>query len=974
MALAEKPATGVALCVVLLAGTAAAAWHTVPYARGSGGFDSHSNAAWASHLECSVDGATGTVTLRGTAGCYPKVAGCFRAGAHFATLPEVCRPLTTQTLAMDEVASVSSSLLGAPTANRDRNLFPDILGCRPTRVHTDGRLVCVNPARKNQHNGEPWLTLYHGVAFQTAAAQPTCAAESEYLRGASAMVRGTCETCTNARCGAAEYRAGVCAGAINEFVCKPQAACGDGWYLRGATPTALGTCAPCSNAACAPGTYRGGSCAGSTDGYTCSACSNVDCASTGRYRTGTCAAGNDGYECNYQPSCKSEHFLEGATNTRRGTCTPCANTSCPAGQYRAGDCSVFTTDGFFCAPHRTCGTDEYLAGEGAFEPGQCAPCRHASCPDGHARNGTCGARTKGYTCTPVQPTCPAGEYLRGANATAVGVCTPCSNAECAAGMARSGACEGANDGFVCAVPATLAPHNGTGASAAIRALTEARQALADAGCQRNQTRAFANDTAVACTTLRLEFDTASVLYVAAVDSASASAMAMTGAVALEYDFDLPALQQRFADAGCTEGAPAQTRGAGDAVCGTLQFDIDTAGAIQRLRSEESATAAAAVTEAGSEGRGTPCVGGGAYTGAWLLCATGGECYKAKMQCDGGKPDCADGSDEDPAVCNTVLAPATGAANGTAASRAGEGVASDGGLAAGTLIAIVGIALLVVAGVVTACCCRRCREGEGSRAALVRMNGEAGGDDQVQGLSMSFGNAAFRAPQPYNEDGELYETNEAPQASCESTPDKGAVANPSYHAMGAVSQSTGGGSCLDVAATPLGQSAGGSSAMGIATPSYDAIDDEKSAGDVMDMSVPNYDAIDDTPAVGEPGQHDYDLEDPMGARGPRGVAHGACDHDSPGQGAFGNTEGPPQRVYNLEDPTKAGMARTYDLEDPTWAGHGAQEYDLGHTEARGNARVGHSSHYGNMADGHSAAAAPQHTSYDHDDNSMSEEEI
>ena len=371
---------------------------------------------------------------------------------------------------------------------------------------------------------------------------------------------------------------------------------------------------------------------------------------------------------------------------------------------------------------------------------------------------------------------------------------------------------------------------------------------------------------------------------------------------------------------------------------------------------------------------------------WLPCATTNECYKTKTQCDGGAPDCADGSDEDPALCNTTPAPSS-LANKTAASRAGTAAPSGGdggflGFGLGTVIAIAGIALLVVAGVVVFCCCQ-CRKGGGgassivkyepgsknnraARATLARMNGEADDGDQVQGLSMSFANPAFKAPQPYNDDGELYETNEVPQPSYESIQDSGkgaagpsyadmeyagAVAGPSYSAVDEAAAGKGKGSgkarayvnggagapggdtsYLDIAAQPPGQAVGGSTAMDVATPSYDAIDDAKD-GDAT------YDVATNALFAGGPGQQDY-------------------DHDFPMQGAYGKMEDPPQRVYNLEDPTKAG--------------HDAPNYDLGHTEASGNARVGHSSHYGNTADGYFAVAPQQHTSYDHD--SLSEEEI
>ena len=65
---------------------------------------------------------------------------------------------------------------------------------------------------------------------------------------------------------------------------------------------------------------------------------------------------------------------------------------------------------------------------------------------------------------------------------------------------------------------------------------------------------------------------------------------------------------------------------------------------------------------GAESKGDAAAACGGKAGEYRRC-TSGACYNAKLHCDGGKPDCTDGSDEDAAVCSGH---AGGQANATGA--------------------------------------------------------------------------------------------------------------------------------------------------------------------------------------------------------------------------------------------------------------------------------------------------------------------
>ena len=110
----------------------------------------------------------------------------------------------------------------------------------------------------------------------------------------------------------------------------------------------------------------------------------------------------------------------------------CTRPAALAARYRAGSCSG-TSNGFVCkaCSNQVCGPNQY-------------------------RSGSCTGTNDGLACLD-QPTCTAdAEYLVGASPTSAGTCAPCSNARCAPGLKRTGACGGATDGYACVEEATPA--------------------------------------------------------------------------------------------------------------------------------------------------------------------------------------------------------------------------------------------------------------------------------------------------------------------------------------------------------------------------------------------------------------------------------------------------------------------------------------------------------------------------------------
>ena len=413
---------------------------------------------------------------------------------------------------------------------------------------------------------------------------------------------------------------------------------------------------------------------------------------------------------------------------------------------------------------------------------------------------------------------------------------------------------------------------------------------------------------------------------------------------------------------------------------------------------------------------------------WLPCATTNECYKTKTQCDGGVSDCADGSDEDPAVCNP---PTPGAARGgtddsiAALPEATEDAPSSDEIGMGATVAIVLVALLAVAGVVVACWVKNKGggggidgDGDGKR---IKDNDD---DEQAQGVSISFANPSFKMPERFgNGDGDLYETNEVPQPSSANVNDmNGGYLNTAPNGVNGTGAQQG-TSYLDTAPMPISQPGAGAKAS-------DSYLNVQSAGALtssdMDIQVPDFDAIGgmlskpettydlctaglqhnmEGTAVynlgGSRAPHAYDLEDPtqggvydcdhpdadkygpMDANLEDPTQGGTYDNDYPDADKYGPMDTARQKrrqhqehnVYDhdfaLPGPRGAsGSQAMYDLEDPTKAAYGTQKnfqlaYDLGHEDARGPGAKGNvQSNYDHLAGSTllSGGAAP--SNYDH----------
>ena len=78
------------------------------------------------------------------------------------------------------------------------------------------------------------------------------------------------------------------------------------------------------------------------------------------------------------------------------------------------------------------------------------------------------------------------------------------------------------------------------------------------------------------------------------------------------------------------------------------------------------------------------------------CFSGDECFRSKLKCDGGVPDCRDGSDESALVCDGTFPTA---AAGSDNSGGGDGTGDGGDTATSTWAtvgAIVGVGVLAIA--------------------------------------------------------------------------------------------------------------------------------------------------------------------------------------------------------------------------------------------------------------------------------------
>ena len=238
-------------------------------------------------------------------------------------------------------------------------------------------------------------------------------------------------------------------------------------------------------------------------------------------------------------------------------------------------------------------------------------------------------------------------------------------------------------------------------------------------------------------------------YCAAHDC-SADTLASTLSLDLALDLDASVDLVTFVadvDPGTFSGADGVTMGA-----------IEAASSAQPSGANVSGSAAAAAAFECGEGE---------APGVWKRCTSGAECYKAEAECDGGEPDCADGSDEGAAACGTTPVPTVASPPTNTTTTPAASTSPPGGMETTTLIAAAGAALLVAIALGVACWCRK-RKGGG----------------QVQGLPIHFANPGFKAPQPAaDDDGELY-ADSAGLGDGAAAPRAGSIANATYAGFGA----------------------------------------------------------------------------------------------------------------------------------------------------------------------------------------------
>ena len=147
------------------------------------------------------------------------------------------------------------------------------------------------------------------------------------------------------------------------------------------------------------------------------------------------------------------------------------------------------------------------------------------------------------------------------------------------------------------------------------------------------------------------------------------------------------------------------------------------------------------------------------------CATGRQCFRSKLKCDGGQPDCADGSDESTLVCNGLLA------QGDEEKDDGSGTAVMWGI----------IGTLVACGCIGACGILACLHINGGSRKTDDV------DEDVKTYSRTFANLAYAKDAA---DGELYGI--AGPSSASTGPDNGG-GDQSYVEIGAA----GGGAYANV---------------------------------------------------------------------------------------------------------------------------------------------------------------------------------
>lgn len=225
----------------------------------------------------------------------------------------------------------------------------------------------------------------------------------------------TCESCDNTECtGENEVRSGSCGFIVESFP-----------YFASATENGY-VCGQCANLTCNAGEFQRGECPGlrgRTDGFSCHPCADPVCPE-GEFSTGVCVGRIDGRFCEVcsDITCDQGSFRSGSCSEATGgayDCITCANSSCPATQYRVGRCT--SRDTYQCrdlSPPCPAGTNERSA------PSPTADRTCDRCP-----GGTFSAVAGQPTCVQ-HTTCYAGTFAAvGATSTSDRTCYPCPDGQ-----------------------------------------------------------------------------------------------------------------------------------------------------------------------------------------------------------------------------------------------------------------------------------------------------------------------------------------------------------------------------------------------------------------------------------------------------------------------------------------------------------------------------------------------------------------
>ena len=150
----------------------------------------------------------------------------------------------------------------------------------------------------------------------------------------------------------------------------------------------------------------------------CTHCSYVYCP-VGNYRMGSCSGTSNNFTCLAQPTCKTNQYLSGSSNTKQGKCEACLNAACAPSQYRTGSCSG-TSNGYQCLSQPVCNVGEYLDTTTATntamgQPATTTTATATATATTIRQKGQCRAKTL----------CKQGELLFGATASSAGQCNKC---------------------------------------------------------------------------------------------------------------------------------------------------------------------------------------------------------------------------------------------------------------------------------------------------------------------------------------------------------------------------------------------------------------------------------------------------------------------------------------------------------------------------------------------------------------------